>query len=302
MTSQQLETFMMVAKHLSYRKAAELLFITQPAVTKQIMLLEKELGMELFARSKRDVALTPVGELFYDFTQQTSESFENFYMRARQQQSTQSLSICVQVNIRSSLVTESVSEFMRKNPAIAVRFEFCDIIDMTNAVSQRHYDLYVSNMEDLAAGFAGLEVHELERVGFSFLVKRGFMGIRTPPESPAVYAGCDFIDPYCSPGSASTLARRSALPLDYRLGWINSFGLFPGRVLNMPNWQSVLAAVEFGLGVTLITDDVEITHPEEYFRIPVRKTAAIMAIQHSDNRNPALADFLKILKAKSGGN
>lgn len=61
----QLETFIVVADLGSFNKAAEALYITPPAVTKQINLLEKDLGLQLFVRTHRGLALTAAGKSLY---------------------------------------------------------------------------------------------------------------------------------------------------------------------------------------------------------------------------------------------
>ena len=61
----QLETFIVVADMGSFNKAAEALYITPPAVTKQINLLEKDLGLKLFNRTHRGLALTEAGKSLY---------------------------------------------------------------------------------------------------------------------------------------------------------------------------------------------------------------------------------------------
>ena len=61
----QLETFIIVADMGSFNKAAEALYITPPAVTKQINLLEKDLDLKLFVRTHRGLALTEAGKSLY---------------------------------------------------------------------------------------------------------------------------------------------------------------------------------------------------------------------------------------------
>ena len=61
----QLETFIVVADLGSFNKAAEALYITPPAVTKQINLLEKDLGLRLFIRTHRGLTLTEAGKSLY---------------------------------------------------------------------------------------------------------------------------------------------------------------------------------------------------------------------------------------------
>ena len=65
MNIDNLKCFILVAENLSFARAAEALYISQPAVTKQINTLEQELGTSLFIRSTRHVELTPAGMSFY---------------------------------------------------------------------------------------------------------------------------------------------------------------------------------------------------------------------------------------------
>lgn len=57
----QLQAFVTVAQTANYRVAAERLFITQPALTKQIQVLEQTLGCTLFHRGRHGAELTAVG-------------------------------------------------------------------------------------------------------------------------------------------------------------------------------------------------------------------------------------------------
>lgn len=66
MNTQQIESFVQVAENLSFARAAEVLNITQSAVSRQINSLEAELGVKLFNRSTRNVSLTPAGMSFLD--------------------------------------------------------------------------------------------------------------------------------------------------------------------------------------------------------------------------------------------
>jgi DNA-binding transcriptional LysR family regulator len=59
----QLRYFAETASRLSFRQAAERLYVTQPAISRQISELERELGVSLFVRDKRHVALTYAGEM-----------------------------------------------------------------------------------------------------------------------------------------------------------------------------------------------------------------------------------------------
>ena len=62
MYNPQLETFLCVAECGSFNKAAEKLFISPPAVIKQINLLEENLDLQLFVRTHRGLQLTEAGK------------------------------------------------------------------------------------------------------------------------------------------------------------------------------------------------------------------------------------------------
>jgi len=69
MAERRLQVFYTVAKHLSFTKAAEQLFMTQPAVTFQVKQLEEHFNTRLFERSHGKIALTPVGKLVMDYAE-----------------------------------------------------------------------------------------------------------------------------------------------------------------------------------------------------------------------------------------
>ena len=70
MNTFQLSCFLQVAETLNFARAAEILHVTQPAVTQQIRSLEKELGVPLFHRTTRSVKLTQAGAAFLSDAQQ----------------------------------------------------------------------------------------------------------------------------------------------------------------------------------------------------------------------------------------
>ncbi|MCL5029109.1 MAG: selenium metabolism-associated LysR family transcriptional regulator [Bacteroidetes bacterium] len=64
----RLKVFRSVARHLSFTKAANELFITQPAITKHIQSLEREYGLRLFNRKGNKIYLTQAGSVLLEYS------------------------------------------------------------------------------------------------------------------------------------------------------------------------------------------------------------------------------------------
>lgn len=66
MNDLQIDYFMAVATNLSFTRTSEELFVSQPAISRQISQLEKELGARLFVRNNQKTELTEVGRLYFE--------------------------------------------------------------------------------------------------------------------------------------------------------------------------------------------------------------------------------------------
>lgn len=72
-----IKEFIVLAETLNYTETAQILFTAQPAVTRHIEILEKELGTPLFQRNTRKVSLTLAGETVYPYFKKVAEEYEN---------------------------------------------------------------------------------------------------------------------------------------------------------------------------------------------------------------------------------
>jgi DNA-binding transcriptional LysR family regulator len=74
MELRQLEYFIAVAGEMNFSRAAQRVYVVQSALSMSIGKLEKELGIELFDRSKQQIKLTPAGELFREHARQVIQT------------------------------------------------------------------------------------------------------------------------------------------------------------------------------------------------------------------------------------
>ena len=83
MISEGLKTLICVADCGSFNQAAERLFLSPPAVMKQVNALEAELGLKLLERSRRGVRLTAGGEILYRHARKMQREGEAALAEAR---------------------------------------------------------------------------------------------------------------------------------------------------------------------------------------------------------------------------
>ena len=77
MTSSQVRCFLAAAKYLSFTKAAEELFLSQPGLSRQISALENELGVCLFERGRNSIKLTKAGETCKEYCLRIMNEYQN---------------------------------------------------------------------------------------------------------------------------------------------------------------------------------------------------------------------------------
>jgi DNA-binding transcriptional LysR family regulator len=80
----QLKYFVTVAEELNFTRAAERLHVVQPALSRQITMLEEKIGAPLFNRSRRQIRLTSVGQVFLEEARAAIERTNQAFARARQ--------------------------------------------------------------------------------------------------------------------------------------------------------------------------------------------------------------------------
>ena len=81
MELRQIRSFLSIAKTLHFGRTAELIHISQPALSLQIRALEEEVGVRLFERNRRRTTLTAAGEAFRDDAVQRCRSWTKPFAR-----------------------------------------------------------------------------------------------------------------------------------------------------------------------------------------------------------------------------
>lgn len=118
----QLKAFHAVAVHGSFTRAAERLFLSQPAISDQVRKLEERFGVLLFHRNKRSVRLTDLGERLLSITQRlfVVQAEAQELLQASQALQTGSLILAVDAPVH---VLPQIARFCERYPGITVKIE-----------------------------------------------------------------------------------------------------------------------------------------------------------------------------------
>ncbi|MGB0894751.1 MAG: transcriptional regulator GcvA [Parashewanella sp.] len=123
------KAFEAAARHLSFTRAAEELFVTQAAVSHQIKALEEYLGLKLFRRKNRALLLTEEGQSYFldikDIFVQIAESTERLLARS----ATGSLTVSMSPSFAIQWLVPRLAKFSEQNPDIDVRIKAVDSED-----------------------------------------------------------------------------------------------------------------------------------------------------------------------------
>jgi len=119
----QLETFLEVARHSSFSRAAERRFRTQPAISSQIRALEEEIRTRLFDRSGGKVALTAGGKVFQKYAEEVLEARKNVITTLAEMERIPRGEIVVGANEATCLhiLPEVFAEFKKRYPNVGVQ-------------------------------------------------------------------------------------------------------------------------------------------------------------------------------------
>lgn len=116
----RLKVFRAVAENLNFRKAAEQLFLTQPAITLQIKALENDLGVRLFDRSANRVTLTTQGRTLLRSARKlaklAAEAEQN--LSAEDGRSSGTLSLGVSTTIAQYVLPRLIGAFLDEHPRV----------------------------------------------------------------------------------------------------------------------------------------------------------------------------------------
>src|SRR5918997_3222552 len=181
MELRQLRYFVAVAEELHFRRAAERLYVAQPAVSEQIRKLEAELGVRLFDRTNRRVEMTEAGAALLEEARRVLAQAEAAQLAARnaREQAGSRLRIGYLADALPESVPHVIQHLARATARMTASLETGPAIRLLQRVRDRELDVLVAG---LPAATAGLLVTPIGRESAVLAVSATDM----PAPAPAV--------------------------------------------------------------------------------------------------------------------
>jgi len=291
MEFRQLRYFVTVAEHLSFTKAADHLFVAQPALSRSIANLESELGVKLFERNRHKVVLTRAGTIFLEEAKRLLRISEEAIRKTRQaSDSLGSLKIgFLPTFFYKKYLSAWVSEFHAAHSDIG--------LNLSQHNSGMLYEALKN--QDLDVGFT-ISCDIIDNEGFDKLVVYSDkISLIMREDNPlALKEDLSFRDLGAEP--FVMLSERESY------GFFNTAtkiclarGLKPNIVSTPTSLETVLLLADAGLGVTLLPSSSisGYTSKLKYIGLEGNDTYIDMVIAwKKNNRNPALSVFLEYMK------
>jgi len=285
--------FESAARHLSFTKAGEELYLTQSAVSRQIKELEDQLGVPLFQRRHRALSLTDAGQQFYAVAAQVITTMRAATERLRTQAGKRRpLTVTTTNSFASLWLIPRLAGFTREHPEVDVRIT------------------------------AETKVQDLERDGLDVALRHGPASLAGPN---AVRLFGERVFPVCSPKLLKKLPLKKPDDLknhvllqyhdpDVRHPWLHwktwlevagVAGLRPAGTLSFSGYEQIIPAAVAGHGVALgrsplvkdLIDSKQLVAPFKSMADPAR--AYFVIVSRDAAQRPEVSAFVEWLKSEA---
>jgi LysR family hca operon transcriptional activator len=168
MELRHLRYFAAVAAHGSFNRAAQILHLTQPALSRQVKDLEEEIGAPLLVRGTNAITLTPSGESFYEDARDLLARADRAIQRARGEQGHEVVRVGYVSATVPGIIPPALERFQTAKPRVRIELADLNPVEMKGMAAEGRLDLMVlpDRETDQIQGFRWTEL----RHTFSTLV------------------------------------------------------------------------------------------------------------------------------------
>lgn len=287
MEMRELKSFVLLAEQLHFGRAAGLLNLSQPALTKQIRRLEEELGAPLFERGRHGTALSSFGRDFLRDARVAVAGFDRLIERAKNAASGETGKLEIGFGFHTlDLVPRVIVKLRELAPGVEAGLRDMSTAEQLESLRSGELDLGFVRLP-VAGEFRTMPVIKDRLVLVS--------SAAAPLSTRDALADCRqrpfvSISEDRAPGFYHHMLRLCA-----------KHGFHPRVVQQVPEFTTALALVQAGLGLAIIPESVGTSRFPGVVVHPLRDKEAgwsVGAAWRKGDTNAALARFLELLKAE----
>jgi LysR family transcriptional regulator, benzoate and cis,cis-muconate-responsive activator of ben and cat genes len=237
----QLRHFIAVAEEGNISRAAKKIFLTQPALSRQIKALEDEIGLCLLERQAHSICLTPVGDALLREARELLQHADQALERIRAAGRGLRLRVGYAPSLAAGILSAAVECFTQTHPNARVELFDLSTAEMLAGLESDKLDVALTVGQERNA--RGLKWTSLVRAPFRLAVNQTHPLARRQRVTPAEVARAPLLA-YCQ--------RDYPEYRDMLAGWLREHGERPRITGEYDGVDSLMAAVEAGLGVAIV--------------------------------------------------
>ena len=287
MNDLQIDYFMAVATNLSFTKTAEELYVSQPAISRQISLLEKELGARLFVRSNQKTELTDVGRLYFDLFARYKADLMTTRLQAAQIMGQSRGEIRVGFLEGWDLfnfIPPMIERFKAEYPESDAVIECCGVKEITKSLMTDSMDIAVT-MKNSVEKHMGFDIRDAAQIGKLLLFSSGHPLAGKEDLSPADFRNDTFFAPW-------QIADK--LIIEAINSYTRPYGFVP-ELRFVKNHESMVTCVRNNMGVAIIDEWVWARNADDLCTVPLSSSDTISIVRLKEKKQAQVLRMEEIL-------
>ena len=289
MELRQLRYFVAVAEEANISRAAKKIFLTQPALSRQIKALEHEIGQCLLERQAHSIRLTPVGETLLREARELLQHASQVLERVRTAGPGVRLRVGYAPSLASGMLSVAVENFTQAHPNTHVELFDLSTSEMLAGLESEKLDVALCVGQQRQT--RGLQWTPLVRAPWRLAVNRNHPLARRSQVTPLQVAGEPLL----------VYSQRDYPEYwDMITGWLRDHRQQPRIAGEHSGAENLMAAVESGLGVAIVTTQMARLFPKRVQLITLSSAPepVCIAAGHRANRadDKPLAVFVEELR------
>ncbi len=294
MTTQQIEMFLSLANHLNFTKTAKEFFTTQPTVSRQISLLEEEMGFPLFVRNRKEVRLTYQGAVMVKKCEEALNTIQAGIQEVQNMEHNADMELkigCLEGMDLDIFVSPTAAYFNKSCPNVKISVERRSFGELRDKLDSRQLDLIFTLSFEIKY-LKDIVYDEYYPVQAGILMPAEHPLAGKPDLKPEDFCGETFILPAASDSPGRTEELQKIL---------EKIGIQCGNILYVPNQESILLNIRSGKGLALLDNSWREAYDDRYAFFPLSRDAAPLSVVCAwkrGNLNPAVALYTNMLKEK----